>query len=119
LRRKKIIDRYHSAQNVTSDEQQQSSSAALPKSSTDGEKIPRSPDVLILEVDSVSKARADHHLPLTRQFLKIHQLKADQSGKLRCTDGVCALDFSRFSVVGPNSIANQVRGTKVDALTTR
>jgi hypothetical protein len=118
LRRKKIIDRYHSAQNVTSDEQQ-SSSAALPKSSTDGEKIPRSPDVLILEVDSVSKARADRHLPLTRQFLKIHQLKADQSGKLRCTDGVCALDFSRFSVVGPNSIANQVRGTKVDALTTR
>jgi hypothetical protein len=109
-RRQVIIDRYHSAQNVTSDERQ-TSSAASSKSSTDYTKTPRSPDVLVLEIDSVSKAHADRHLPLTRRFLKGHRVHKDESGMLHCTNGVCALDFSRFSVVGPNSVANQVRRT--------
>jgi hypothetical protein len=110
LRRQVFIDRYHSAQNVTSDERQ-TPSASFSKSSIGDTRAPRRPDILVLEIDSVSKAHADRHLPLTRNFLKSHRVLKDENEILHCTDGVCAFDFSRFAVVGPNSIANQVRRT--------
>lgn len=66
------------------------------------------PNILFLEVDSVSLAYADRHLPLTRSLLKRHQMRQDPEGKTECNNGVCAADFSLFSLVGPNSVANQV-----------
>jgi hypothetical protein len=66
------------------------------------------PNILFLEIDSVSLAFADRHFPLTRELLKRHRLRRDSSdGKVKCDGNVCAADFSIFSVVGPNSIANQ------------
>jgi len=97
MRRQVLVDRYH---NRTSDR--------VVKASKDDTRASRSPDVLVLEIDSVSKAYAERHLPLTMQFLRKHQLRRDGSGDLHCPAGVCALDFERFAVVGANSVANQV-----------
>jgi hypothetical protein len=67
------------------------------------------PNVLVIEVDSVSVAYADRHFPLTRKFLKDHRLEKDVSaGVFQCHDDVCAADFTMFGLVGPNSIANQI-----------
>ena len=96
MRRLEIIDRY---QNLTSDNKEASKGTTKPA---------RSPDVLVLEIDSVSKAYAERHLPLTMQVLRKHQVRKDNRGNLQCTSGVCALDFERFAVAGANSVANQV-----------
>jgi hypothetical protein len=89
LRQKEFVDRYRNH-------------------TQDSSKAHRSPDILVLEIDSVSKAYAERHLPLTMRLLLKHQLTRDNRGHLHCTDGICALDFERFAVVGANSVANQV-----------
>jgi len=67
------------------------------------------PNILIIEIDSVSVEYADRHLPQTRQLLKKYRATGttDVNG---CHEGLCGVDFSKFAVVGPNSIANQVAG---------
>jgi hypothetical protein len=67
------------------------------------------PNILFIEVDSVSVAYADRHLPQTREFLSEHRIEENDQGKLVCKSGICAVDLSnRFTVTGPNSISNQV-----------
>lgn len=69
----------------------------------------RPPNILIIEIDSVSVEYADRHLPQTRKLLKSYRATGmiDVTG---CHEGLCSVDFSKFAVVGPNSIANQVAG---------
>lgn len=67
-----------------------------------------SPNVIFIEVDSVSVAYADRHLPETRAFLKRYRLRKNSLGQIECNDSVCSPDFKYFSLSGPNSIANQV-----------
>lgn len=69
----------------------------------------RQPNILFIEVDSVSIAYANRHLPRTRSFLKRYRLKRDSNGQVDCVDNLCAPDFNYFALSGPNSIANQVR----------
>jgi len=72
------------------------------------------PNILFIEVDSVSIAYADRHFPKTRELLKQHRIhykheNADNGEqKMECLDGLCAADFTHFGVTGPNSITNQV-----------
>jgi Protein of unknown function (DUF229) len=66
------------------------------------------PNIMIIELDSVSLAYADRHLPKTRSFLKSHRMTRSGSGQIQCSGGICAPDFTHFSLNGPNSIANQV-----------
>ena len=66
-----------------------------------------SPSILFIEIDSASAAYADRHFPLTREFLKKHRIRKESAAP-SCAGGICAAEFPIFSVVGPNSIANQV-----------
>lgn len=66
------------------------------------------PNILFIELDSVSLAYADRHLSKTRSFLKRYRMKLSSSGVLECNGGICAPDFTHFSLNGPNSVANQV-----------
>lgn len=67
----------------------------------------RPPNILFIEVDSVSIAHADRHFPKTREYLRKHRIRSGGS-TYSCESGICAADFTRFSVSGPNSITNQV-----------
>jgi len=64
--------------------------------------------ILIIEVDSASLAYAQRHLPKTRSFLQRYQMKKLDDGKIDCSSGICAPEFTHFSLNGPNSIANQI-----------
>jgi hypothetical protein len=65
----------------------------------------RQPNILVLEVDSVSIAYADRHFSLTRKLLRQHHIVNTDE---KCPGGICGVDFSNFGVVGPNSVSNQV-----------
>ena len=106
IRQQKFFDRYNAAKASRSSRPQTPSSVATPAR---GVKLPTPPNILVLEIDSVSLAHADRHLPLTRQFLKKYRLRKNENGDIHCKDGVCTLDFSQFAVVGANSVTNQVR----------
>ena len=66
------------------------------------------PNILFLEMDSVSLAHADRHFPKTRELLKRFRIK--RSGDdYKCSFGICSADFSsHVSLVGASSIPNQV-----------
>lgn len=66
------------------------------------------PNVVFIEVDSVSVAYADRHLPQTRAFLKRYKMRKSPSGEIECNNGVCSPEFKYFSLNGPNSVANQI-----------
>merc|ERR1712238_493445 len=68
------------------------------------------PNILFIEVDSVSISHADRHLTKTRQLLWNHRMKgnSDDNDKNYCKDDLCSFDFERFVITGPNSITNQV-----------
>ena len=68
----------------------------------------QAPNILFIEVDSASTAYADRHFPMTRSLLKTYRLKGSPGGDVECTNGICAADFSLFSLVGPNSVGNQI-----------
>ena len=70
------------------------------------------PNILFLELDSVSKAYADRHFPRTRELLHSLRLRpnsTDPSG-FSCggNETLCAAEFQSFSVVGANSMPNQI-----------
>jgi len=65
------------------------------------------PNILFIEVDSVSLMAADRLLPKTQRLLKRLQIEVDIKGKPRCT-GLCAALFEKTSIVGKNSIPNQL-----------
>ncbi len=67
------------------------------------------PNIIFLEIDSVSGAFADRHFPKTREFLKQFRVHRVHNGTHRCVDGVCSADFTeRITLAGANSIPNQV-----------
>ena len=72
----------------------------------------RRPNILLLEVDSVSTAYADRHFPRTRELLNSMRLRKSDNvtSGLTCDakEKFCAAEFETFSVVGSNSIPNQV-----------
>lgn len=65
------------------------------------------PNILFIEVDSVSFAYADRHFPRTRELLRRHRMQQSGSG-FECKNQLCSAEFPYFSVSGPNSIPNQV-----------
>jgi hypothetical protein len=72
---------------------------------------PRAPNVLFIQVNSVGIPSADRYLPKTRTFLKQYKIRQTSHGQFECNDGICAPDFNLFSMNGPTSNANQVRGS--------
>ena len=81
-----------------------------------GETNQPKPNVVFLEIDSVSRAYADRHFPRTRELLQRYRLRGNDIGGSNEDAGLhcgnqrwCSADFSAFSVFGgPNSIPNQV-----------
>jgi len=63
---------------------------------------------LFIEIDSVSIAHADRHFHRTRELLRRHRIRKNSDQTFSCASGLCAVDFARFSLTGPNSISNQV-----------
>ena len=68
----------------------------------------RPPNILFLEIDSVSKAYAERHFPETIALIEKHRRQRSGKKGAKCFGGLCAAEFKKFAVVGPNSIANQV-----------
>ena len=67
------------------------------------------PNIIFLEIDSVSLAYAERHFPKTREFLKKFRIQRTEDGSYDCPFGMCSADFSsRVSLVGANSVPNQV-----------
>ena len=70
------------------------------------------PNILLLEVDSVSTAYADRHFPRTRELLNRMRLRKNDTTTSGFTcdanEILCAAEFETFSVVGSNSIPNQI-----------
>lgn len=58
------------------------------------------PNIVFIEVDSVSVAYADRHLPKTREFLNKHRIQKNGNDEYFCESGICAADFRYFSVTG-------------------
>ena len=68
----------------------------------------RPPNILFLEIDSVSRAYAERHFPETIALLEKHRRQISGQQHAKCFGGLCAAEFKKFAVAGPNSIANQV-----------
>jgi hypothetical protein len=68
------------------------------------------PNILFLELDSVSQAYADRHFPRTRELLNSMRLTKTENNGFKCgqNDTLCSADFKEFSVIGASSIPNQV-----------
>lgn len=67
------------------------------------------PNIVFLELDSVSGAFADRHFPKTREFLQRFRVHYTNNGTYECSDGICSADFTeRITLAGANSIPNQV-----------
>lgn len=65
------------------------------------------PNILFIEVDSVSFAYADRHFTKTRDLLHRHRIQRSEDD-LNCKDQICSAEFPFFSVTGANSIPNQI-----------
>jgi hypothetical protein len=66
-------------------------------------------NIIFLEVDSVSQEYADRHFPMTRELLKEYRLRwNEETRQFDCPSEICSADFSKVSLVGANSIPNQV-----------
>jgi hypothetical protein len=66
------------------------------------------PNILFIEVDSVSRMSADRLFPRTQQVLAGLRIKVDANGKPHCPKGLCSAVFEKTSVVGKSSISNQL-----------
>eukprot|EP00957_Ditylum_brightwellii_P154430 11751766-Ditylum_brightwellii.AAC.1 len=71
--------------------------------------VESSPNILFLEIDSVSQSASLRHMPKTLSLLKSHSIimKKDGEGP-HCPTGFCAASFNKTSVMGQNSIPNQL-----------
>ncbi|KAG7362823.1 DUF229 domain containing protein [Nitzschia inconspicua] len=66
-------------------------------------------NIMFLEIDSVSQEYADRHFPKTRELLKEYRIRLNaKTGQHNCKKGLCSAEFSYVSLVGANSIPNQV-----------
>lgn len=76
------------------------------------------PNIIFLEIDSVSHAAAARHFPLTSAIIKKYEKilllrskeSADSNTSLSssCLDGMCAVSYNGTVVVGQNSVPNQL-----------
>ena len=70
------------------------------------------PNILFLEIDSVSEKASERTFPKTRDILRRHQMLVkennDDKGRISCPTGFCSAMYTKTSVVGQNSIPNQV-----------
>ena len=68
------------------------------------------PNILFIEIDSLSHKSALRHIPKTISLLQSHRITKDKEkeGTFHCPTGFCAAMFNKTSVVGQNSISNQL-----------
>ncbi|CAB9518473.1 multicellular organism reproduction [Seminavis robusta] len=70
------------------------------------------PNILFVEMDSVSTAYADRHMRRTRELLSTIRMTKNSTvpGGFACggSEKICAVEFETVSVVGASSIPNQV-----------
>jgi len=71
-------------------------------------KIEKLPNILFLEIDSLSQSSSLRNLPKTTSFLKSHNIINNTERGSRCPSGFCAAMFNKTSIVGQNSIPNQL-----------
>ncbi len=76
------------------------------KELTEG-KFNRMPNILFIEIDSLSDSAASRHLRNTRALLESHKIitRDDQSN---CPHKFCAAIFEKSAIIGQNSIPNQL-----------
>eukprot|EP00571_Detonula_confervacea_P000538 CAMPEP_0172318456 /NCGR_PEP_ID=MMETSP1058-20130122/34927_1 /TAXON_ID=83371 /ORGANISM="Detonula confervacea, Strain CCMP 353" /LENGTH=1694 /DNA_ID=CAMNT_0013033295 /DNA_START=295 /DNA_END=5379 /DNA_ORIENTATION=+ len=65
------------------------------------------PNIIFLEIDSVSLSFSERHFPLTWGLLQKHKIITEQED-ISCPSGWCAGVFNKTSVVGQSSIVNQL-----------
>ena len=65
-------------------------------------------NIIFLEIDSVSLAYAERHFPKTRELLKKYRIKRNDKNEYECIEGICSAEFPYTSLVGANSVPNQV-----------
>jgi len=66
------------------------------------------PNILFMEIDSLSESAAKRHIPKTLSVLRNHQIVRNEQNKAHCPTGFCSAMFNKTSVVGQNSIPNQL-----------
>jgi len=66
------------------------------------------PNILFMEIDSLSESAAKRHIPKTLSVLRNHQIVRNEQNKAHCPTGFCSEMFNKTSVVGQNSISNQL-----------
>jgi hypothetical protein len=66
------------------------------------------PNILFLEIDSVSLSFSERFFPQTWNLLQKHKILESIEGSSSCPTGWCAGMFNQTSVVGQNSIVNQL-----------
>jgi len=68
------------------------------------------PNIIFLEIDSVSLSFSERHFPRTWGLLNHHKILTPNGGRTetKCPTGWCAATFNKTSVVGQNSIVNQL-----------
>ncbi|KAL7471954.1 hypothetical protein ACHAXS_012264 [Conticribra weissflogii] len=69
------------------------------------------PNIIFLEIDSVSLSFSERHFPRTWSLLNKHRIitpNNDDRTNITCPTGWCAGAFNKTSVVGQNSIINQL-----------
>ncbi len=77
------------------------------KSSAPERKMLEMPNILFIEIDSLSNSAASRNLLKTKALLESHQIRNEQ-GQSRCQTEFCAAIFNKTSVIGQNSIPNQL-----------
>jgi len=65
------------------------------------------PNILFIEIDSLSEQAASRHMPKTLSLLKSLQIRKDENSAY-CPSAFCAAMFTKASVIGQNSIPNQL-----------
>lgn len=76
-----------------------------------GPKISFPPSILFIEIDFVSKAHASRHLPLTSNLLRddsINSTNINKELKHECLNGLCTFIFEKATIVGGDSLPNQI-----------
>ncbi len=67
------------------------------------------PNILFIEIDALSRSGAMRNLPKTMSLLQSHQIRTiEENEALHCPTGFCAGIFNKTSIIGQNSIPNQL-----------
>jgi len=66
------------------------------------------PNILFIEIDSLSHSAALRHMPKTMAKLYKHRMIDSEEEGVHCPSGFCAAMFNKTSVIGQSSIPNQL-----------